>query len=311
MFDDPVRAFVIVKAGLVEDFIGKAEVLMEALPYIRRFYGKTFVVKYGGRAMVDEELKASFAQDMVLLKYVGVHPVVVHGGGPQIDQTLKKMGVSSRYVRGMRVTDPETIDVIEMVLVGKVNKEIVGLINHHGGMAVGLSGKDGGLILARKMSVTVASNDKEESSEIIDIGMVGEIIRINPLLINSLDENKFIPVIAPVGVGEQGETYNINADLVAGHTATALGAEKLILLTDVDGVKNKKGEQMSTLKVNQARKMINEGVVAAGMIPKVECCIDALEGGVGKTHIIDGRVKHAVLLEIFTQAGVGTEVVLK
>lgn len=284
---------------------------MEALPYIRRFYGKTFVVKYGGRAMVDEELKASFAQDMVLLKYVGVHPVVVHGGGPQIDQTLEKMGVSSRYVRGMRVTDPETIDVIEMVLVGKVNKEIVGLINHHGGMAVGLSGKDGGLILARKMSVTVASNDKEESSEIIDIGMVGEIIRINPLLINSLDENKFIPVIAPVGVGEQGETYNINADLVAGHTATALGAEKLILLTDVDGVKNKKGEQMSTLKVNQARKMINEGVVAAGMIPKVECCIDALEGGVGKTHIIDGRVKHAVLLEIFTQAGVGTEVVLK
>ena len=311
MFDDPVRAFVIVRAGLVEDFIGKAEVLMEALPYIRRFYGKTFVVKYGGRAMVDEELKASFAQDMVLLKYVGVHPVVVHGGGPQIDQTLEKMGVSSRYVRGMRVTDPETIDVIEMVLVGKVNKEIVGLINHHGGMAVGLSGKDGGLILARKMSVTVASNDKEESSEIIDIGMVGEIIRINPLLINSLDENKFIPVIAPVGVGEQGETYNINADLVAGHTATALGAEKLILLTDVDGVKNKKGEQMSTLKVNQARKMINEGVVAAGMIPKVECCIDALEGGVGKTHIIDGRVKHAVLLEIFTQAGVGTEVVLK
>jgi len=306
-----VRAFVIVKAGLVEDFIGKAEVLMEALPYIRRFYGKTFVVKYGGRAMVDEELKASFAQDMVLLKYVGVHPVVVHGGGPQIDQTLEKMGVSSRYVRGMRVTDPETIDVIEMVLVGKVNKEIVGLINHHGGMAVGLSGKDGGLILARKMSVTVASNDKEESSEIIDIGMVGEIIRINPLLINSLDENKFIPVIAPVGVGEQGETYNINADLVAGHTATALGAEKLILLTDVDGVKNKKGEQMSTLKVNQARKMINEGVVAAGMIPKVECCINALEGGVGKTHIIDGRVKHAVLLEIFTQAGVGTEVVLK
>ncbi len=296
---------------MVEDFIGKAEVLMEALPYIRRFYGKTFVVKYGGRAMVDEELKVSFAQDMVLLKYVGINPVVVHGGGPQIDQTLKKMGVSSRFVRGMRVTDPETIDVIEMVLVGKVNKEIVGLINHHGGMAVGLSGKDGGLILARKMNVTVASNDKGESTEIIDIGMVGEIIEINPLLINTLNENKFIPVIAPVGVGEQGETYNINADLVAGHTAEALGAEKLILLTDVEGVKNKKGEQLSTLKVNQAHKMIKEGVVAAGMIPKVECCIHALEGGVGKTHIIDGRVRHAVLLEIFTQAGVGTEVVLK
>ncbi len=296
---------------MVEDFIGKAEVLMEALPYIRRFYGKTFVVKYGGRAMVDEELKISFAQDMVLLKYVGINPVVVHGGGPQIDQTLEKMGVSSRFVRGMRVTDPETIDVIEMVLVGKVNKEIVGLINHHGGMAVGLSGKDGGLILARKMNVTVASNDKGESTEIIDIGMVGEIIEINPLVINTLDENKFIPVIAPVGVGEQGETYNINADLVAGYTAEALGAEKLILLTDVEGVKNKKGEQLSTLKVNQAHKMINEGVVAAGMIPKVECCIHALEGGVGKTHIIDGRVRHAVLLEIFTQAGVGTEVVLK
>jgi len=296
---------------LVEDFIGKAEVLMEALPYIRRFYGKTFVVKYGGRAMVDEELKISFAQDMVLLKYVGINPVVVHGGGPQIDQTLEKMGVSSRFVRGMRVTDPETIDVIEMVLVGKVNKEIVGLINHHGGMAVGLSGKDGGLILARKMNVTVASNDKGESTEIIDMGMVGEIIEINPLVINTLDENKFIPVIAPVGVGEQGETYNINADLVAGYTAEALGAEKLILLTDVEGVKNKKGEQLSTLKVNQAHKMINEGVVAAGMIPKVECCIHALEGGVGKTHIIDGRVRHAVLLEIFTQAGVGTEVVLK
>ncbi len=284
---------------------------MEALPYIRRFYGKTFVVKYGGRAMVDEELKISFAQDMVLLKYVGINPVVVHGGGPQIDQTLEKMGVSSRFVRGMRVTDPETIDVIEMVLVGKVNKEIVGLINHHGGMAVGLSGKDGGLILARKMNVTVASNDKGESTEIIDMGMVGEIIEINPLVINTLDENKFIPVIAPVGVGEQGETYNINADLVAGYTAEALGAEKLILLTDVEGVKNKKGEQLSTLKVNQAHKMINEGVVAAGMIPKVECCIHALEGGVGKTHIIDGLVRHAVLLEIFTQAGVGTEVVLK
>ncbi len=261
--------------------------------------------------MVDEELKVSFAQDMVLLKYVGINPVVVHGGGPQIDQTLEKMGVSSRFVRGMRVTDPETIDVIEMVLVGKVNKEIVGLINHHGGMAVGLSGKDGGLILARKMNVTVASNDKGESTEIIDIGMVGEIIGINPLLINTLDENKFIPVIAPVGVGEQGETYNINADLVAGHTAEALGAEKLILLTDVEGVKNKNGEQLSTLKVDQAHKMIKEGVVAAGMIPKVECCIHALEGGVGKTHIIDGRVRHAVLLEIFTQAGVGTEVVLK
>jgi acetylglutamate kinase len=293
----------------MEDFIGKAEVLMEALPYIQRFYGKTFVVKYGGRAMVDEQLKASFAQDIVLLKYVGINPVVVHGGGPQIDQTLKKMGIVSRYMQGMRVTDPETLDIVEMVLVGKVNKEIVGLINHQGGMAVGLSGKDGGLILARKMNVAVAANG--EANEIIDLGMVGEIVEINPTVINSLDENKFIPVIAPVGVGEQGETYNINADLVAGHIAEALGAEKLILLTDVEGVRSKKGGLMSTLKISQARRLIEDGVVAAGMIPKVRCCIDALDGGVGKTHIIDGRVKHAVLLEIFTEAGVGTEVVRK
>ncbi|HEU4344515.1 MAG TPA: acetylglutamate kinase [Candidatus Binatia bacterium] len=293
----------------MENFIGKADVLMEALPYIQRFYGKTFVIKYGGNAMIDEELKTSFAQDIVLLKYVGINPVVVHGGGPQIDTVLDRMGISSRYVRGMRVTDPETIDIIEMVLVGKVNKEIVNLINQHGGMAVGLSGKDGGLILARKMNVTVSDNGAPP--EIIDLGMVGEIIGINPLVINSLDENKFIPVIAPVGVGEKGETYNINADLVAGEVAEALNAEKLILLTDVEGVKDKKGELLSTLKVNQARKLIQEGVVGSGMIPKVECCIDALKGGVGKTHIIDGRLKHAVLLEIFTKEGVGTEVVRK
>ncbi len=293
----------------MEDFIGKAEVLLEALPYIQRFYGKTFVVKYGGRAMVDEQLKASFAQDIVLLKYVGISPVVVHGGGPQIDQTLKKMGIVSRYMQGMRVTDPETLDIVEMVLVGKVNKEIVGLINHQGGLAVGLSGKDGGLILARKMNVEVAADG--EANEIIDLGMVGEIVEINPTVINTLDENKFIPVIAPVGVGENGETYNINADLVAGHIAEALGAEKLILLTDVEGVRSEKGGLMSTLKISQARKLIEGGVVAAGMIPKVKCCIDALEGGVGKTHIIDGRVRHAVLLEIFTEEGVGTEVVRK
>jgi acetylglutamate kinase len=293
----------------MENFIGKAEVLMEALPYIRRFYGKTFVIKYGGHAMVDEELKESFAQDIVLLKYVGINPVVVHGGGPQIDMTLEKMGITSRYVRGMRVTDQETLDIVEMVLVGKVNKEIVTLINQHGGMAVGLSGKDGGLILARKMNVTLSNNG--ESPEIIDIGMVGEIVGINPLVIDSLDENKFIPVIAPVGVGQQGETYNINADLVAGEIAEALHAEKLILMTDIEGVKDKKGEFLSTLRVNHARKMIQDGVVGSGMIPKVECCIKALKGGVGKTHIIDGRVKHAVLLEIFTKEGVGTEVVRK
>lgn len=293
----------------MEDFIGKAEVLMEALPYIRRFYGKTFVVKFGGRAMIDDQLKSSFAQDIVLLKYVGINPVVVHGGGPQIDKTLERMGIVSRYMQGMRVTDPETLDIVEMVLVGKVNKEIVGLINRQGGMAVGLSGKDGNLILARKMNVSVASDG--EAHEIIDLGMVGEIIEINPTVINTLDENKFIPVIAPVGVGEQGETYNINADLVAGHIAQSLGAEKLILLTDVEGVKNKKGDLLSTLKIRQACRLIEDGVVAAGMIPKVRCCIEALEGGVGKTHIIDGRVKHAILLEIFTEEGVGTEVVRK
>jgi acetylglutamate kinase len=293
----------------MENFIGKADILLEALPYIRRFYGKTFVIKYGGNAMVDEDLKDSFAQDVVLLKYVGINPVVVHGGGPQIDQFLERLGIAKRFVRGMRVTDPETLDIIEMVLVGKVNKEIVSVINQHGGMAVGLSGKDGGLIHAKKMSVCV--NSGGQTGEKVDLGMVGEIVAINPTVINSLDENKFIPVIAPVGVGEEGETYNINADLVAGQIAEALGAEKLLLLTDVEGVKDKRGGLLSTLKINQARKLIQEGVVAEGMIPKVECCMDALKGGVGKTHIIDGRVKHAVLLEIFTKEGVGTEVVRK
>jgi acetylglutamate kinase len=293
----------------MEDFISKAEVLMETLPYFRRFYGKTFVIKYGGNAMVDEELKESFAQDVVLLKYVGINPVIVHGGGPQIDQVLDRMGITSRFVRGMRVTDQETLDIVEMVLVGKVNKEIVNLVNQHGGMAVGLSGKDGGLILARKMNITVSDNGKPP--EIIDLGMVGEIVGINPRIIDSLDDNKFIPVIAPVGVGHQGETYNINADLVAGEIAEALHAEKLILMTDVEGVKDRKGDLLSTLTEKQARKMIQDGVVASGMIPKVECCIEALKGGVGKTHIIDGRVKHAVLLEIFTKQGVGTEVVRK
>lgn len=293
----------------MEKFIGKAEVLMEVLPFIRRFYGKTFVIKYGGSAMTDEDLKDAFAQDIVLLKYVGINPVVVHGGGPQIDEMLEKVGIPTQFVRGMRVTDQATMDIVEMVLVGKINKEIVNLINQHGGSAVGLSGKDGELIIARKMTVTVKTDEGEP--ETVDIGMVGEIVGINPTIINSLDENKFIPVIAPVGVGRKGETYNINADLVAGQIAEALSAEKLILLTDVEGVKDKDGELLSTLKVNQARKLIQDGVVGEGMIPKVECCMEALKGGVGKTHIIDGRVKHAVLLEIFTKEGVGTEVVRK
>jgi len=290
----------------VDDFIGKAEVLLEALPFIKRFFGKTFVVKYGGAAMVDEALKQSFAQDVVLLKYVGINVVVVHGGGPQINETLGKMGIESRYVRGMRVTDSETIDIIEMVLVGKVNKEIVALVNQHGAAAVGLSGKDGQLILARKMNVAVPGDG--ESTEIIDIGMVGEIVRVDPTVIRSLD-GKFIPVIAPVGVGESGETYNINADLVAGRVAAALGAEKLILLTDVEGVRDREGGLISTLTISQSADLIERDVISSGMIPKVECCVDALNEGVVKTHIIDGRDRHAVLLEIFTERGVGTEVV--
>ncbi len=290
----------------MDDFIGKAEVLLEALPFIKRFFGKTFVVKYGGAAMVDEALKQSFAQDVVLLKYVGINVVVVHGGGPQINETLGKMGIESRYVRGMRVTDSETIDIIEMVLVGKVNKEIVALVNQHGAAAVGLSGKDGQLILARKMNVAVPGDG--ESTEIIDIGMVGEIVRVDPTVIRSLD-GKFIPVIAPVGVGESGETYNINADLVAGRVAAALGAEKLILLTDVEGVRDREGGLISTLTISQSADLIERDVISSGMIPKVECCVDALNEGVVKTHIIDGRDRHAVLLEIFTERGVGTEVV--
>ncbi|MCC6849191.1 MAG: acetylglutamate kinase [Deltaproteobacteria bacterium] len=282
----------------MKDDIAKAEVLLEALPYLRRFFGKTIVIKYGGHAMANDELKESFAQDVVLLKYVGMNPVIVHGGGPQINSMLETMGVQSRFVRGMRVTDEQTMKVVEMVLVGSTNKEIVGLMNRHGGRAVGLSGKDGELIVAQKMLV-----------ENQDIGLVGEVVGVNPRVIESLDAADFIPVIAPVGVGLDGATYNINADLVAGKVAAALHAEKLILLTDVDGIKDKDGHLVSTMASDEAKQLIAGGVINAGMIPKVECCIDALAGGVAKTHIIDGRVKHAVLLEIFTTEGVGTEVV--
>jgi len=282
----------------MKDRIEKAEILLEALPYLRRFFGKTIVIKYGGHAMANDELKESFAQDVVLLKYVGMNPVIVHGGGPQINSMLDKLGVESTFVRGMRVTDAKTMDVVEMVLVGSINKEIVGLMNRHGGRAVGLSGKDGELIIAQKLQV-----------ENQDIGQVGEVIGVNPRVIESLDTADFIPVIAPVGVGLDGETYNINADLVAGKIAQALHAEKLILLTDVAGIKDKDGTLISTMASEEATQLIASGVITAGMIPKVECCIDALTGGVAKTHIIDGRVKHAVLLEIFTTEGVGTEVV--
>jgi acetylglutamate kinase len=290
----------------MEDLIAKADVLLEALPYLRRFSGKTIVVKYGGHAMTDERLKASFAQDIVLLKYIGINPVIVHGGGPQIAQLLGQLGIQSQFVRGMRVTDQATMDVVEMVLVGKINKEIANLITHHGGRAVGLSGKDDKLILARRLTVATGKSGKGGK---VDIGLVGEVRAINPKVIETLDRDGFIPVIAPVGVGENGETYNINADLVAGEVAEALHAEKLILLTDVDGIRDAQGDVLRTLDSDYAQQLVRDGVIGEGMIPKVECCIDALQGGVHKTHIIDGRVRHALLLEIFTDEGVGTEVV--
>jgi acetylglutamate kinase len=291
----------------MENAIDKAKVLLEALPYIRRFYDKTIVIKYGGSTMEEERMKRSFALDVVLLKYIGLNPVVVHGGGPQIGEMLTKIGKKSYFVEGMRVTDGETMDVVEMVLVGKVNKEIVSLINQQGGKAVGLSGKDGHLITAKKLRLA-KSHGKDKMPEIIDIGMVGEVKAINPGVIEALKKENFIPVIAPVGVGDKGETYNINADLVAGKIASALKAEKLILLTDVEGVMDEKRRLVPTLDAKQAKRFIARRTISSGMIPKVNCCINALEEGVAKTHIIDGRVEHAILLEIFTDVGIGTQI---
>ncbi len=287
--------------------IDKAKILVEALPYIRRFYNKTIVIKYGGSTMEDGRMKRSFALDVVLLKYIGLHPVVVHGGGPQIGEMLTKMGKKSQFIEGMRVTDGETMDIVEMVLVGKVNKEIVSLINQEGGRAIGLSGKDARLITAKKLKLT-KSRGKGKKPEVIDIGMVGEVKAINPGVIEALEKENFIPVIAPVGVGEEGETYNINADLVAGKIASALKAEKFILLTDVEGVMDEKHRLIPTLDVKQAKRFITQKVISSGMIPKVNCCLDALDEGVAKAHIIDGRVEHAILLEIFTDVGIGTQI---
>ena len=292
----------------MQEYISKAAVLIEALPYMRRFQGQTIVIKYGGHAMKDEALKQGFAQDVVLLKYLGLQPVVVHGGGPQISQTLQRMGIESRFVNGMRVTDGETMNVVEMVLVGKVNKEIVSLINAAGGRAVGLSGKDGQLLQAAKMHLYRPRGD-EEPPEIIDIGMVGEVTRVNTGILDTLRASDFIPVIAPVGVGLGGETYNINADLVAAQIAGALKAVKLILLTDVAGVLNPEGQVLSTLTRSEVLDGLDREIIIGGMIPKVNCCLEALQAGVGKAHIIDGRVPHAVLLEIFTDTGIGTEIV--
>ena len=294
----------------MEKLIEKAEVLLEALPYIKSFYGKTIVIKYGGNAMVSDDLKKNFALDIVMMKYIGLNPVVVHGGGPQIDKTLKALGIQSQFVEGQRVTNKETIDVVEMVLGGKVNKEIVSLINQHGGNAVGITGKDGDLILAKRHK-KVKHSPETDRPEIIDLGLVGEITKVNPRILETLDQNGFIPVIAPIGKGENGETLNINADFVAAQIASALKAEKLVLMTDTEGVKNKAGKLQSGLTRKNTADMIRSKVIRDGMLPKVNCCLAALKFGVHKTHIIDGRVRHALLLEIFTAEGIGTQIVEK
>ncbi len=297
---------------MIEDLILKAKVLQSALPYIREFYGKTFVIKYGGSAMVEEELRENFAKDVVLLRYVGIKVVVVHGGGPQISQTLEKFGIKPHFVGGMRKTDEETMHVVEMVLSGDINKDIVALINRYSGKnvyAVGLSGRDGQLIRARKL-------DKEAYFRALglqvpeeDIGYVGQVEGINVELLQTLMDKGYIPVIAPVGVGERGEAYNINADIAASEIAKALKAEKLIFLTDTEGVKDEEGKLISTLKRERALKLISEGVIKGGMLPKVKSALDAIQGGVKKVHIIDGRITHSILLEVFTEEGVGTEIV--
>ncbi len=282
-----------------------ASVLTEALPYIRRFKNKIIVVKFGGNAMIDDDLKHSFARDIVLMKLVGLNPIVVHGGGPQIGNLLKKIGKETGFIDGMRVTDSETMDVVEMVLGGLVNKEIVHLINQHGGKAVGLTGKDGNFIRAKKIQLKKSSVDNE-ASEIIDLGHVGEVTSIDTAVLDMLADSDFIPVIAPIGVGEKGESYNINADLVAGKIAEELKAEKLILLTNTAGILDKQGELLTGLSLSDIDDLIADGTISEGMIPKTRCATDALQGGVTSVHIIDGRVNHAVLLELFTDQGVGT-----
>ncbi|HTT08400.1 MAG TPA: acetylglutamate kinase [Gammaproteobacteria bacterium] len=287
------------------DAMTTAHVLAEALPYIKRYNGKTLVIKYGGNAMVDDVLEKSFARDVVLMKLVGMNPVVVHGGGPQINDLLKRMGKESQFVDGMRVTDDETMDVVEMVLGGLVNKWLVNLINHHGGTAVGLTGKDGALIHARKMVYT-RDNPALNAPEIIDIGHVGEVASIDTGVIDLLIKGNFIPVIAPIGVGENGQSYNINADLVACKLAQVMQAEKLILLTNTVGVRDKNDKLLTGLGARQVKTLIDNGTISGGMLPKVRAALEAVQAGVGSAHIIDGRVEHAALLEIFTDKGVGT-----
>lgn len=282
-----------------------AQVLSEALPYIQRFVGKTIVVKYGGNAMTEDELKNSFARDMVMLKLIGINPIVVHGGGPQIGDLLDRLNIESHFVNGMRVTTSQAMDVVEMVLGGLVNKDIVNLINQNGGQALGLTGKDGQLIKAKKLKVTQQSPDMQQP-EIIDIGHVGEVAHINTKVLEMLASSDIIPVIAPIGVGEDGASYNINADLVAGKVAEAVKAEKLLLLTNIAGLMDKEGEILTGLTTEQVNELIADGTIYGGMLPKIQCALDAVKGGVNSAHIIDGRVNHSTLLEIFTNEGVGT-----
>ena len=291
----------------MEKLIEKANVLIDSLPYIRTFFGKTFVIKYGGAAQTEDALKDSFAQDVVLLNFIGIRPVIVHGGGPKISETMKKMGKEPTFIQGQRVTDRETMDIVEMVLGGLVNKEIVALINNHGGKAVGLSGKDGGLLKAKKKLIRKADGKGEE--ETLDIGLVGEVESVDPSLLDSLHRDGFIPVISPIGAGSAGEAFNINADYAASAIASALKAEKLILLTDVPGIKDKGGRVIPTIQKKSVKKYIDDGTVSGGMLPKVQACTRALDGGVKKTHIVDGRVPHCLLLEIFTKEGIGTEII--
>ncbi|MFN3395244.1 MAG: acetylglutamate kinase [Thermodesulfovibrionales bacterium] len=287
--------------------IEKANILIEALPYIRNFYGKTFVIKYGGAAQVDERLKDSFAQDVVLLNFIGIRPVIVHGGGPKISEMMKRMGKEPSFVQGQRITDRETMEIVEMVLGGLINKEIVALINSHGGRAIGLSGKDGSLIRAKKKLLRKSITSGEE--EVIDIGLVGEVESVEPGILNTIEKDGFIPVIAPIGVGRDGSAFNINADYVASAVASSLKAEKLILLTDVPGIKDKREVVISSISRKEIKGLIDNGTISGGMLPKVQACVNALNEGVKKTHIIDGRVPHCLLLEIFTKEGIGTEIV--
>ena len=279
----------------MKELVDKAEVLIEALPYMKRFYGRVVVIKYGGAAMTDEKLRSSFAVDIVLLKHIGLRPVIVHGGGPQIGETLARLGKTSEFIEGFRVTDDETMEVVEMVLGGRINSEIVELVHQAGGRGVGLTGSDGGLLRVRRK--TRAGRD---------LGRVGEIVEVAPHVITAVADSNFIPIVAPIGADENGLTYNVNADEAAGALASALGAAKLMLLTDVPGVKDSRGELIEQLSIEEARKHIAEGTIQGGMIPKVECCMEALSGGVARAHIVDGRILHAVLLEVFTDGGVGT-----